>query len=129
MPQPRAVVPDLGGINPGLNNTVAVIPKYRIVKKSTGTDSITPAVDGAEAYVGVTMAAIPIGYAGDVQHKGRALVEAGAAVAIGAKIMAGAGGKGVTATAAKYAIGVANSTALVDTDIIEVDLDFQTLPA
>jgi hypothetical protein len=123
MPQPRAIVPDQGGVSAGFNGTGTTIPARRLVKRSTTVDSITPAVDGAADYVGVTMAAILTGYAGDVQVARRPLVEAGAAIPIGSKVMGSAGGKAVVATAGNYSIGTANSAALVDTDIIEVDID------
>jgi hypothetical protein len=129
MPQPRAIVPDQGGIRAGLNSTGTTIPVRRLVKRSTTVDSIALAADGLGPYVGVTMAAILTGYAGDVQIAGRALVEAGAAVAIGALVMGGTSGKGITATAAKYAIGTANTAAAADGDIIEVDLSRSTVPA
>jgi hypothetical protein len=129
MPQVTAIVPDQGGVDAGHNTTVAIIAKYRLVKRGTTTKAITPAVDGLDAYVGVTMAAIPIGAAGDVQIARRALVECGAAVPIGSKVMGSAGGKGIVATAAKYAIGTANTAALVDGDIIECDIDRIALPA
>lgn len=129
MPQPTAIVPDLGGVKAGLNSTGSTIPTKRLVKRSTTANSIALAADGLGPYVGVTMAAIANGYAGDVQTQGRALVEAGAAVAIGAGVMGGTSGKGITATAAKYSIGTANTAAAADGDIIEVDLFRVTVPA
>ncbi len=129
MPQPRAIVPDQGGVRAGLNSTGSTIATKRLVKRSTTVDSVAPAVDGNGPYVGVTMAAILNGYAGDVQIAGRALVEAGAAIAIGALVMGTTGGKGLTATATKYAIGTANTAAAADGDIIEVDLNRATVPA
>jgi hypothetical protein len=130
MPQPRAIVPDQGGIRPGLNSTGSTIPKYRIVKKATtAVDTITPAVNGTALPDGVTMQEILDGYAGDVQHKGRALVEAGAPITIGQKVTGGTGGKGAVATAAQFFIGEAASAAAADGDIIEVDIVPGVLPA
>jgi hypothetical protein len=123
MPQPRAYVPDQGGIKPGLNSTGSTIAKYRIVKKATtAVDSITPAVDGAALPQGVTMAAILDGYAGDVQEAGIALCEAGAAITIGQKITGGTGGKAAVASAGDWIIGEANSAASADTDIFELKI-------
>jgi hypothetical protein len=122
-------VPDNGGVRAGLNSTGVTIAKHRIVRRSTTTDSITPATGGTLPMLGVTMAAIVDGYAGDVQTQGMAIVEAGAAIAIGALVMGGTGGKGATATAAAHAIGVANTEALLDGDLIEVQLDRTLLPA
>jgi|SRR5690349_17546591 hypothetical protein len=124
MPQARAIVPDSGGVRPGLNATGSTIGKARIVKKSTAAvDAVAPATDGTARLYGVTMEAITNGYAGDVQVAGRAVVEASAAIAIGAKITAAAGGKAVTAGAAANVIGIAASAAAADGEFIEVDID------
>jgi hypothetical protein len=129
MPQPRAIVPDAGGIRVGVNNTGATIPKYRLVKKGTnvvalqaGVDSVTPAVDGVAIVYGATMAAILNGYGGDVQVEGRALVEAAGAINIGDEITGGAGGKAAVSAGGVHIFGQAASPALVDGDIIEVDV-------
>lgn len=129
MPQPRAIVPDAGGIRPGLNSTGVTIAKYRLVKKGivttgiqAGVDSVTPAVDGTVIIYGVTMAAILDGMAGDVQVQGRALVEAAGAINVGDKIIGTTGGKAAVSGGGVNIIGQAASPALVDTDIIEVDI-------
>jgi hypothetical protein len=130
VPQPRAIVKDQGGIRPGLNSTGSTIPKYRLVKKSTAAvDAVTPAVDNASPIYAATMEAILDGKTGDCQVEGRAIVEASAAIAIGAKITAAAGGKAVTATTAAYIIGVAASAATGNGDLLEVDIDRGTTPA
>ena len=123
MPQARAIVPDNGGVRAGLNATGVTIPNRRIVKHSTLVDSIALAVDGLDVYFGVTLAAILNGYAGDVQILGRAIVEAGAAIPIGSKVMANATGQAIVATSAKHALGVANTAALILGDLVEVDID------
>jgi hypothetical protein len=129
MPQPRAIVPDNGGVRAGYNGTGSTIAKYRIVKRATtAVDGVTPGTDGSDVLHGVTMQAISDGYAGDVQVAGRALVEAGVAITIGAKITAGAGGKAAIASSGNQIIGVANSTAAVDGDVIEVDITRGTAP-
>ncbi len=123
MPQPRAIVPDNGGIRPGLNATGSTIPKYRIVKKvNTAVDAVAPATNGADVIYGVSMQPITDGFAGDVQVEGRAIVEAGGAIAIGAKITGGTGGKAAVAGAAANILGVAASPAAADGELIEVDI-------
>lgn len=123
MPQPRAIVPDNGGVRAGLNATGSTIAKHRIVKKATSAvDAVTPATTGADVIYGVTMQAIINGYAGDVQVEGRAIVEAGAAITIGQNVTGGTGGKGAVAGAAANIIGVAASAAAADGDLIEVDI-------
>ncbi len=130
MPQPRAIVPDQGGINVGLNATGQTIAKYRIVKKTTtAVDGITPAINGAALPWGVTMAAIPDGFGGDVQIARRAICEAGVPVAIGDKITGGAGGKAAIATAGQYIIGEAASDASADGALFELDLNPGVIPA
>lgn len=130
MPQPRAIVPDNGGVRPGMNTTGVTIPKYRIVKKATtAVDAVTPAVDGTALPYGVTMQAILDGYAGDVQIKGRAIVEASGPITIGQKITGAAGGKGAVASAANFILGEAASAAAADGELFEVDLVQGVLPA
>jgi hypothetical protein len=130
VPQPRATVPDSGAIRPGLNSTGSTIPKYRLVKKATtAVDAITPAVDAATPIFGVTMEAVLDGKTGDTQVHGSAIVEASAAIAIGAKVTAAAGGKGVTAGAAAYYIGTAASAASANGDLFEVHIAPGTSPA
>ena len=130
MLQPRAIVKDQGGIRAGLNATGSTIPKYRLVKKSTAAvDAIAPATDGSAPVYGVTMQAILDGVAGDVQVEGRAIVEASAALAIGALITGTTGGKAAAAGAAGYFIGVAASASSADGDLLEVDLQPGIAPA
>ena len=129
MPQARAIIPDQGGISAGLNTTGTTIPNHRIVRRGPTTDSILPAVDGLDGYVGVTLAVILAGQAGDVQIERRAIVEAGGAIPIGSKIMGGTGGKAAVAVATRYSLGIANTEALVDGDLIEVDIDRSSVPA
>lgn len=123
MPQPRAIVPDQGGVAAGLNSTGSPIAKYRLVKRGAAADTITPATDGSAPIEGVTMAAIPDGAAGDVQLARRTLVEAGGAIAIGANVTGGTGGKGAAGAAGDFVIGKANTEATTDGDIIEVDIE------
>jgi len=130
VPQPRAIVPDNGGIRAGLNSTGSDIAKYRIMKKvNTAVDAITPATNGTAVIYGVTMQPITNGFAGDVQVEGRAIVEASAAIAIGANVTATTGGKAVTAGAAAHILGVAASASAADGELIEVDIIRSITPA
>lgn len=129
MPQPRAIVPDNGGVRAGYNGTGSDIAKYRIVKRATtAVDGIQTATDGTDVIHGVTMQLIKDGFAGDVQVQGRALVEAGAAINIGQKVTGGTGGKAAVAATGNQIVGVANSSSAADGDVIEVDLTRGTSP-
>lgn len=129
MPQARAIVPDQGGVRAGYNDTGSEIVKHRIVSRGTTADYIVVATDGSAPFEGVTMADIPDDYAGDVQHQGRAIVEASAAIVVGANVTATTAGKAVTAAADDHILGVANTAASADTDLIEVDIIKTQLPA
>ena len=130
MPQPRAIVPDNGGVRPGLNSTGSDLAKYRIVKKSSvAVDAVAYATDGAALPYGVTMQPITNGFAGDVQKEGRAIVEASGPITIGQKVTGATGGKGAVATAAQFYLGEAASAAAADGELLEVDLGPGVLPA
>jgi hypothetical protein len=130
VPQPRAIVKDQGGIRVGLNSTGSTIAKYRLVVKSTAAvDAVAPGTAATAPIYGVTMGAIEDGKTGDIQVEGRALVEASAAIAIGARVTGTTGGKGVTAGAAGYFLGIAASAASADGDVIEVDIQQGVTPA
>jgi hypothetical protein len=130
VPQPRAIVPDQGGIRPGLNSSGQTIAKHRIVRKDTAVvDGIVLNTAGTTLPYAVTMAAIPDGYAGDCQEKGRAIVEAGVELNIGAKVTGGTGGKAVVATAGQYYLGEIASYASGDGVLAELDLKPGTVPA
>lgn len=94
--QARAIVPDQAvraGKNSDANND---IPAKRLVKLdgANGTDAVALATAATDKLVGVTMETIGKGGKfGDVQVAGRAVVTAGAAIAIGDRITAGASGK------------------------------------
>lgn len=130
MPQPRAIVPDNGGVRPGLNSTGSDLPKYRIVKKhNVAVDAVQLATDGAALPYGVTMQPITNGFAGDVQIKGRAIVEASGAITIGQKVTGATGGKAAVASAANFILGEAASAAGADGELFEVDLGQGVVPA
>lgn len=128
MPQARAIVPDYGGVRAGYNDTGSEIPKHRIVKRTTTTDYVVAATDGSAPIEGVTMEAIPDDYTGNVQHVGRAIVEAGEAITVGANVTGGTAGKGAVAAADDHILGVANTAAADDGDLIEVDIIKTQLP-
>lgn len=130
MPQPRAIVKDQGGIRPGLNSSGQTIAKHRIVRKDTDVvDGIVLNTAGTTLPFAVTMAAITDGYAGDCQVEGRAITEAGAELAIGAKVTGGTGGKAVVATAGQYYLGEVASYAAADGSLFELDIEPGTVPA
>jgi hypothetical protein len=130
VPQPRAIVPDSGGVRPGLNVTGVTIAKSRIVKKATtAVDAITPATDGTAHCYGVTMEAIPDGIAGDVQVEGRAIVEASDVITAGQNVTGAAGGKAAVASAGDFVLGQAASASTADGELIEVDIIRTAIPA
>lgn len=130
MPQPRAIVPDNGGVRPGLNSTGSDLAKHRIVKKSSvAVDAVALATDGTALPYGVTMQPITNGFAGDIQKEGRAIVEASGVITIGQKVTGGTAGKAAVATAAQFYLGEAASAAGADGELFEVDLGPGVLPA
>lgn len=94
--QARAIVPE-GSVRPGKNNDANNdIASKRFVKldAANGTDAVATATAATDKILGVTMETIGKGgKVGDVQVAGRAVVTAGAAIAIGDRITAGAAGK------------------------------------
>jgi hypothetical protein len=121
MPEPRRIVPD-GSIRPGLNLSGSTIAANRIVVQGAATDQIAQAAAATAPYYGVTMNAIVNGITGDVQTKGKATIEAGAAVAKNVNVMSDASGRAILATSTNNVIGrtVVASTALGQ--ILEVEL-------
>lgn len=124
MPEPRRIVPD-GGVRPGLNSSGSTIAANRIVVQSTAVDQVAQAAAATAPYYGVTMNAIPNGITGDIQVKGKATIEAGAAVAKNVNVMSDASGRAILATAGNCVIGrtVVASTALGQ--VLEVELASQ----
>ena len=124
MPEPRRIVPD-GGVRPGLNLSGSTIAANRIVVQGAATDQIAQAAAATAPYYGVTMNAIVNGITGDVQVKGKATIEAGAAVAKNVNVMSDASGRAILATSTNNVIGrtVVASTALGQ--ILEVELASQ----
>jgi hypothetical protein len=121
MPEPRRIVPD-GSIRPGLNLSGSIIAANRIVVQAAATDQVAQAAAATAPYYGVTMNAIAINVTGDIQTKGKATIEAGAAVAKNVNVMSDAVGRAILATSTNNVIGrtVVASTALGQ--ILEVEL-------
>jgi hypothetical protein len=82
MPEPRRIVPD-GAVRAGLNTGGAQIPKCRIVRRHTLTDSVRLCSAATQQPLGVSMADIEEDVTGDIQTTGKTIIETGAAVAKG----------------------------------------------
>lgn len=121
MPEPRRIVPD-GGVRPGLNLSGGTIAANRIVVQAAATDQVAQAAAATAPYYGVTMNAIANNTTGDIQVKGKATIEAGAAVAKNVNVMSDAQGRAILATSTNNVIGrtVVASTALGQ--VLEVEL-------
>jgi len=121
MPEPRRIVPD-GSIRPGLNLSGSSIAANRIVVQGAAIDQVAQAAAATAPYFGVTMNAIANGAAGDIQTKGKAPIETGAAVAKNVNVMSDASGRAILATAGNNVIGrtVTATTALGQ--VAEVEL-------
>ena len=121
MPEPRRIVPD-GGVRPGLNLSGSTIAANRIVVQSTATDQVAQAAAATAPYYGVTMNAIPNGITGDIQTKGKATIEAGAAVAKNVNVMSDASGRAILATSTNNVMGRTVVAATAAGQILEVEL-------
>jgi len=123
MSEPRVQVgPDQ--ITSGKNITGAVISQGLIVKVNaapTVIDEITLAAANTDAFLGVAMNDIADDAYGDIQTGGVALVLGGAAVAIGARVMSDANGKGITGTATNAILGIAKTVGALN-ELFEVQL-------
>lgn len=123
MPQLRVSVPD-GGVVALKNANVAALPAKRLLKYNTTAEQCDLATAVGDKAAGISMAGgIGIGLFGDVQQKGRGIVTAGAAVAVGDRITTDANGKGVAAAPAggtnNAVWGIAQSAAS------GIDVDFE----
>lgn len=121
MPEPRRIVPD-GSVRPGLNLSGSTIAANRIVVQSTAADQVAQAAAATAPYYGVTMNAIPNGVTGDIQTKGKATVEAGAAVAKNVNVMSDAQGRAILATSTNNVMGRTVVAATAAGQILEVEL-------
>ncbi len=111
MPTARRIVPD-GAVRAGLNTDSATIPKNRIVRRHTLTDSVRLTTDANQQPLGVSMAAIEVAVTGDIQVAGKCVIEAGAAVNKGDNIGSDTVGRGIAITdPGDFVVGVADTAA------------------
>lgn len=120
--EPTAIVPDKG-IRAGHNDTGTDIgARLLVVNDNGGPNSVVLSGAGA-ACTGVTMAIIIDTERGNVQVEGVGICTAGAAIALGAEVMATATGKVITATTGNITVGRATvRAAAADADLIEIEL-------
>lgn len=124
MPQARAIVSS-DGVRPGVNDTGAAIAAHLILRldPANGVDRIRLATAATQALYGVSMQIIPDAGSGDVQTEKKAVVLAGAAVAIGDTVVADATSRAIASTADnQFILGTAITLALAAGDEIEVEL-------
>lgn len=96
------------------------IARYRLVKLE-GDHTVVYATDATAIYAGVTVCGANIDEQIDCQQGGLAILEAGAAIAIGDAVIAGAAGKG--ATGIGFIIGQAVTASAADGDLFVVAID------
>lgn len=121
MPEPRRIVTD-GGVRCGLNLSGSTIAIARIVVMGAADDQIAQAAAATAPYYGVTMEAIANNVTGDVQVKGKALIEAGAAVAKNVNVMSDASGRAILATSTNNVIGRTVYASTASGQLLEVEL-------
>jgi predicted RecA/RadA family phage recombinase len=111
---------------PGHKQTVIMAADYRAgqYRATVLNGSGLGAVPGAGVRVyGVVQNKPNVGQAGTVMTSGISKMEAGAAVAAGAKVMTDASGRAITATATNFVIGTAREAAGAAGVYLPVDLD------
>jgi hypothetical protein len=123
MPEARQIVPD-GAVRAGLNTSGVTIPKHRIVRDHTLTDAIQIATAATQNPKGISMQQILADVTGDVQVAGKAVLEAGAAVAKGDLLTSDGSGRGIaTTTPGNFVIGKAVTATITGAgDLIEVEM-------
>ncbi len=123
MPVPRTIV-DAESIRAGQNLTGGgtAIPKHRLVQDGAAVQEVALCTGVGDIAMGVTMEQIEDGVTGDVQTNRKAIVEAGAAVAIGAEITSDAVGRSVTAVSTNQSHGRTVTAAGALGDLHEVEL-------
>jgi len=122
--QPRVIVA-AEDIRSGKNTSGSDMAAYVMVKATaspTVDDEVDLETSTTGVWLGVTMDAIADDDYGNIQTGGRAICTAGAAVAVGVRVMTTAAGKVITATANTSTVGIAMTAAAADTDLIEVEL-------
>jgi hypothetical protein len=110
----------------GKNLGVSDIPAKRIVKAGATVDELALATAATDVFEGVTTEIIYAGKSQSVQCDGRAVLTAGAAVAIGDEITSDANGKGVTAVqsvgSTQRVIGTAKTATTGADEDFEIEL-------
>lgn len=123
MSEPR-VIAAAHDIRAAKNTSGADMAKGVFVKlkaSPTVDDEVDLEATNTGAIYGVTMEAIADGEFGNIQIRGRALVLAGGAIAVGARVMPTTGGKSLTATAGNSVGGLAVTAGASD-ELHEVEL-------
>lgn len=118
----RQIAPD---IRSGYNATGSTISAYRVVVRNTSNqEGIALPAANTDVTFGVTMHDIANLTRGDIAVGGRVKVCAAAAITDGVAVTMDTAGKVLawTAGAARAVVGVAQSAASADGDIIEVEL-------
>lgn len=106
----------------GKNLGVAAIPRGRFIKPGAAQDEVVLAAAATDQCEGVTSEEIPVGGHRSYQVDGKALVEAGGAIALHSLIAPTAVGKAAVAATGNLIRGRAMSVAAADGDLIEVEL-------
>lgn len=122
MPQLRSSIPD-GGVAARKNANGSALPAKRICKFTANSDEVDLATAATDKLAGVSLGSTASGTFGDVQQYGRAIITAGAAIAVGDRITSGASGK---AAAAAPAGGTNNGViGIAITAASGADVDFE----
>lgn len=122
MPTARRIVPD-GAVRAGLNTDSDTIPKNRIVRRHTLTDSVRLTTDADQQPLGVSMAAIEVNVTGDIQVAGKTVIESGAAISKGDRVGSDTVGRAITITdPGDYVVGIADIAATGSGEEIEVTM-------
>lgn len=123
MPTARQIVPD-GGVRAGLNTSGSTIPKHRIVRDHTLTDSVRICTDANQNPKGVSMQEILADVTGDIQVAGKCVLEAGAAVTKGDLVGSDTVGRAIAITdPGDFVVGKAvTATTTGVGDLIEVEM-------
>jgi hypothetical protein len=120
--QERTIDPS---VRAAFNSTGSTIVKGTICKLVTPSPTqpgqVTPAVAGTDLSYGVAMADILTGQWGDLQIEGVAQVLAGATIAAGVQISAGALGKAAAAAANDCLVGMSVTDGVLN-GLMEVEL-------
>lgn len=111
------------GVRGKKNATGSTIGAALVVKIDTDDEEIVLTAATTDVAFGITMSAIPNGSFGDVQVQGKAICTCSAAIAIGARVMAGASGKVATYSAGlNNVVGTALTATSADGDLLEVEM-------